>query len=156
MLYRKLAILGLSFLNRKDLRLVTKPVFERILTKAFCQYILNLMPKKKLGSFNDLIINAYFQCFRCLPQYWYGHFLTTVQPAFCIKFCWHYWREFSLSWKDLTKTLQSHGKLQSLTDLIHGANVDTYSNSRDWLFWMFMMSKINPLMNKSILYPYEK
>ena len=34
----------------------------------------------------------------------------------------------------LNKTLQSHGKLQSLTDLIHGANIDTHSNSRDWLF----------------------
>ena len=75
-----------------------------------------------------------------------------AQPASFVKFPWHYWREFSLSWKDLTKTLQSHGKLQSLTDLIHGANIDTHSNSRDWLFWMFIMSKINPLMNKSVLF----
>ena len=76
-----------------------------------------------------------------------------VQPTSFVKFpCWHYWREFSLSWKDLAKALQSHGKLQSLTDLIHGANIDTHSNSRDWLFWMFMMSKINPLMNKCMLF----
>ena len=70
-----------------------------------------------------------------------------VQPASFVKFPWHYRRELSLSWKDLTKTLQSHGKRQSLTDLIvwqsnsrsnsnnkYGANVDTHSNSRDWLF----------------------
>ena len=43
--------------------LPTKPVFKRILAKAFCQYILNLMLKKKLGSFNDLITNTYFQSF---------------------------------------------------------------------------------------------
>ena len=128
-----------------------KPVFKRILTKVFCQYILNLVSKKKLGSFNDLIINGYFQSFTYLPRYWYGHFLASAAASF-VKFPWHYWREFSQSWKDLTKTLQSHGKLQSLTDLIHGANIDTHSNSRDWLFWMFMMSKINPLMNKSMLF----
>ena len=77
---------------------------------------------------------------------------SPAQPASFVKFHWHYWREFSLSWKDLTKTLQSHGKLQSLTDLIHGANIDTHSNSRDWLFWMFIMSKINPLTNKCVLF----
>ena len=49
---------GLSFLDLK-----IKPVFKRILAKAFCQYILNLMLKKKLGSFNDLITNTYFQSF---------------------------------------------------------------------------------------------
>ena len=41
--------------------LPTKPVFKRILAKAFCHYILNLMSKKKLGSFNDLVFNTYFQ-----------------------------------------------------------------------------------------------
>ena len=53
----------------------TKPVFKRILIKAFCQYILNLMPNKKLGSFNDLV-NAYFQSFICLPRY--EHFLASI------------------------------------------------------------------------------
>ena len=55
--------------------LLTKLVFKRILTKAFCQYILNLMSKKKLGSFNDLI-NAYFQSLICLPRY--EHFLASI------------------------------------------------------------------------------
>ena len=63
--------------------LPTKPLFKRILTKAFCQYILNLMSKKKLGSFNDLIINTYFQSFICLPiyglpRYRYEHFLASI------------------------------------------------------------------------------
>ena len=53
----------------------TKPVLKRILTKAFCQCILDLMSKKKLGSINDLI-NTYFQSFICLP--WYEHFLASI------------------------------------------------------------------------------
>ena len=73
-------------------------------------------------------------------------------PASFVKFPWHYRTEFSQSWKDLMKTLRGHGNLQSLTDLINGANIGTHWNSRDWLFWMFMMSKINPLMNKSVLF----
>ena len=72
-------------------------------------------------------------------------------PASFVKFPWHYWTEFSQSWKDLRKTLRSHENFWSLTDL-SGANIGIHSNSRDWLFWMFMMSKINPLMNKSLLF----
>ena len=49
-----------------------------ILTKAFCQYILNLMSKKKLGSFNDLIINSYFQFFISLSWYRCEHFLASI------------------------------------------------------------------------------
>ena len=52
----------ISFLNPKDQSNPTKPVFERILTKALFQYTLNLVSKKKLGSFNYWI-NAYFQSF---------------------------------------------------------------------------------------------
>ena len=63
-------------------------------------------------------------------------------PASFVKFPWHYWTEFSQSWKDLRKTLRSHENLRSLTDL-SGANIGFHSNSRDWLFWVFMMSKIN-------------
>ena len=136
---------GLSSSIQKILvSLPTKPVFERILTKVFCQYILNMMSKKKLGSFNDLmlIFNPSYIC----------HDMNIFWPASFVKFPWHCWTEFIQSWKDLMKTLQSHGNLQSLTDLINGANIGTHSNSRDWLFWMFMMSKINPLMNKSVLF----
>ena len=76
LLYLKSIILGLSFLDLRSLP--TKPVFKRILTKALCQYILNLVSKKKLGSFNDLIINTYFQSFICLPRYRYEHFLASI------------------------------------------------------------------------------
>ena len=123
----------------------TKPVFEKILTKAFCQCILSMMSKKKLGSFNDSI-NDYFQSF-----IYVCHDMKIFWPASFVKFPWYCWTEFIQSWKDLMKTLRSHGNLQSLTDLINGANIGTHSNSRDWLFWMFMMSKINPLMKKSVL-----
>ena len=72
LLYPKSTILGLSFLDPKDLCLPNQ------FSKAFCQYILNLMSKKKLGSFNDLIINTCFQSFICLPRYRYEHFLASI------------------------------------------------------------------------------
>ena len=118
----------------------TKLVLERIFTKAFCQYILNLMPKEKLSGFNDWI-NTFFQSFICLP--WYEHFLVSI----FVPFPWRCWTEFSQSRKDLRKTFQSHENIQLETDL-SGVNIGFYSNSRDWLFWMLMMSKINPLINE--------
>ena len=127
--------------------LPTKPVFERILTKGFCQYILNLMSKKKLVSFSLDWINGYFQSFIRLPP----HDMNIFWPASLSKFLWRFWTEFSQSWNNLRKTLWSHENLRSLTDL-SGANIGFHSNSRDWLFWVFMMSKINPLMNKSALF----
>ena len=72
LLYPKSTILGLSFLDPKDLYLPNQ------FSEAFCQYILNLMSKKKLGSFSDLIINTYFQLFIYLPQYQYEHFLASI------------------------------------------------------------------------------
>ena len=84
--YRKSAIFGLSFLDPQDICLSYQ------FSKAFCQYILNLMSKKKLGSFNDWI-NAYFQCLICLPP----HDLNIFWPAFLSKFPWRFWTEFSQS-----------------------------------------------------------
>ena len=55
------------------------------------------------------------------------------------------------NWKDLRKTLRSYENLGSLTYLSDG-NIGIHSKSRDWLFWMFKMSNINPLMNKSVLF----
>ena len=75
LLYPESTILGLSFVGPKDLCLTNQFTTNQILTKVFCQYILNLMSKKKLGSFNDLI-NAYFQSFICLPRY--EHFLASI------------------------------------------------------------------------------
>ena len=102
LLYPKPAILGLSFFNPKDLP--TKPVFERIVTMTFCRYILNLMSKKELGSFNDWI-KAYFQSFIFLP--WYKHFLASIFCKFS-RVSWRCWTEISQPWKDWRKTLQSY------------------------------------------------
>ena len=111
-------------------------------SKAFYQYILNLMSEKKLGCFNDLV-NPYFQSFICLPS----HDMNIFWPTSLSKFPWRFWTEFSQSWNNLKKTLQYHENLWSLTDL-SGANIGFHSNSRDWLFWVFMMSKINSLINE--------
>ena len=85
LLYPKSTILGLSFLDPKDLCLPNQ------FSKAFCQYILNLMSKKKLGSFNDWI-NAYFQSFICLPP----HAMNIFWPASLLKFPWRFWTELVL------------------------------------------------------------
>ena len=123
---------------RSERSLPTKPFFERIFTKAFYQYILNLMSEKKLGSFNDWI-NTYFQSFICLPHnmniFWLVSFVT---------FPWRSWTEFNQSRKDLRKTLRSHENIWSVADL-SGVNIGFYLNSRDWLF---IISKINPLINE--------
>ena len=103
---------------RSKTSLPTKPVFESILTKALCQYILNLMSKK----------NPSYVC----------HDMNIFCPASFVKFPWRFWTEISQYWKDLKKTLQIHENLGSLTDL-SGANVGFHSNSRDWICWVFMM-----------------
>ena len=129
MLYWKSAILGLSFIDPEDLYL------SKQFSKAFCQYILNLMSKKKLGSFNDWI-NTYFQSFICLPPH--DMHMNIFWPASLSKFLWRFRTEFSQSWNNLRKTLRSHENLWSLTDL-SGANIGFHPNSRDWLFGVFMM-----------------
>ena len=88
-----------------------------------------------------LIVNPSYVC----------HNMKIFWPASSVKLSLYCWTEFSQSWKDLRKRLEGHENLESLTDL-SGANFGIDSNSRDWLFWMFMMSKINPLMNKSVLF----
>ena len=100
LLYRKSAILGLSFLNPKNLSLPNQ------FSKAICQYILNLMSKKKLGCFNDWI-NAYFQSFIRLPP----HDINIFWPASHSKFPWSFWKEFRQSRNSLRKTLQNHESL---------------------------------------------
>ena len=144
MLYRKSTILELSFLDPKDICLPNQ------FSKAFFQYILNLMSKKKLDSFNNWI-NAYFQSFICSPP----HDMNIFWPASLSKFPCRFWTEFSKSWNNLRKTLRSHENLWSLTDL-SGGNIGIHSNSRDWLFWMFMMSKIKERCVNSIFYLHKK
>ena len=77
LLYQKSAILGLFFLNSKDLCLPNQ------FSKAFCQYIPNLMSKKKLGSFNDWV-NAYFHSFIYLPP------PTAIRLFFGQQFSWRF------------------------------------------------------------------
>ena len=143
MLYPKSAILGLSFLDPKDLCLPNQ------FSKAYCQYILNLMSKKKLGSFNDWI-KAYLQSFIRLPLH---HNIWTFSGQ-------HLFQSFlSISEQNSANLGRTSGKHYEamttfgcpLTDL-SGANIGFHSNSRDWLFLVLMMSKINPLMNKSALF----
>ena len=74
LLYLKSTILGLSFLSILKI-FAYQTSFREDLDKVFCQYILNLMSKKKLGSFNDLI-ETYFQSFICLPRY--EHILASI------------------------------------------------------------------------------
>ena len=123
LLYWKSAILGLSFIDPEDLYLSNQ------FSKAFCQYILNLMSKKKLGSFNDWI-NTCFPSFICLLLH--DRFdMNIFWPASLAKFPWRFWTKFSKSWNNLRKTLRRDENLWSLTDLI-GASIGFHSNSRDW------------------------
>ena len=83
--------------------------WDEILTKAFCQYILNLMSKKKRGSFNYWTL-----CF--IPSY-FCHDSNIFWPVSFLKFPWRCWTEFSKSWKYLRKTLRSHEIFRSLINL---------------------------------------
>ena len=73
LLYPKSTILGLFFLDPKEICLPNQ--LSRGSWQKRCPYILNLISKKKLGSFNDWI-NSYFQSFICLPRY--EHFLPGI------------------------------------------------------------------------------
>ena len=126
----------LDYLSSILRSLPTKPVFKRILTKAFCQYIVHLMSKKKLGSLNDLMIDTYFQSFHMFTHLWFASF---------VKFLWHYWTEFSQSWKDLRKTLRSHENFLSLKDLINGANIYSFKFN-----WRLVILNVHDVKNESI------
>ena len=140
LLYPKSDILGLF---RSWRSLPTKPVFEKILTNTFCQYIFNLMPDKKLVSFNDWI-NAYFQSFICLPRY--ENFLASI---FC-KVSLALLSRIHPILERLKEKLWSHENLQSLTYL-NGAKIGFRSNSRNCSFWMFMMWKHQSINEKNVL-----
>ena len=76
---------------------------------------------------------------------WFKHFLASI--SFKISMAFLDRIQPIQSWNNLRKILQSHENFWSLTDLIL-ANIGFHSNSRDWLFWVFMMSKINSLINE--------
>ena len=77
--------------------------------------------------------------------------MNIFRRASFVKFSWHCCTEFTQSRKYFRKTLRNHGNLQSLTE-VDGANIIFCSNSWEWVFPMFIMSKnTSPLMNKLFL-----
>ena len=78
------------------------------------------------------------------------HDMNLFWPTSFVKFPRRSWTEFSRCWKD---SLRSQENFWSLRLITSGANIiGFYWNSRYWLFWVFTMSKINSLMNKSVLF----
>ena len=143
LLYPMSTILGLFFLDPKDLCLPNQFSRGSWQKRSVSTYLTWCQRRNWVASMIELtlIFNPSYVC----------HDMNICWSASFEKFLWRCWTEFSQFWKDLRKTLRSHENLQSLTDL-SGANIGLYSNSRDWLSWKFMMWKINPLMNKSVLF----
>ena len=128
-LYPKSAILRLSFLDPKDLCLPNQFSRRSSQKRSVSTYLAWCQRRNWLASMIELtvIFNPSYIC----------HDMNIFWPA-------HFWGEFSQSWKVLRKTLRSHENLWSLADL-NGANIGFRSNSRHWLFWMFMMPKNQPI-----------
>ena len=139
LLYRKPAMFGLSFLDPKDLCLPNQFSRRSWQKRSISTY---LMSKKKLGSFNDWF-KAYFEPFICLSL----HDMNIFWPASFSKFPWCFWKKFNDNWNNLRKTLRSYGNLRSLADL-SGTNIGFHSNSRNWLFWVFMIDVKNQSINE--------
>ena len=141
LLYPKWAILWLSFLDPKDLCLPNQFSRGSLQKRSVSTYLTRYQRRNWVASMIELTLIFNLSC---LSQY------EHLRPASFVKFPWRCWTEYSEIWKDLRKALWSYEDLQSVTDR-SGANFGFHSNSRDWLFWMFMISKINPLVNKSVL-----
>ena len=79
LLYPKSTIFGLSFLDIKDLCLPIRFSRGSWQKRSVSTYLTSCQRRNwKLGSFNDLIINTYFQSFICLPRYWYEQFPASI------------------------------------------------------------------------------
>ena len=143
LLYQKSTILRLSFLDPKDLCLPNQFSRGSRQKHSVSTYLTWCQRRNWAASmiWLTLIFNPLHVC----------HDMNNFWPVSFVEFPWYCWTEFSQFWKDLKKTLQSHENLQSLTNL-SVANIGIHSNSRECLFWMFIMSKINPLMKKSMLF----
>ena len=139
MLYWQSAILGLSFLDPKDFCLPNQFSRGSWQKHSVSTYLTWCQRRNRVASMIKLtlIFNPSYVC----------HDMNIFWPVSFVKFPRRYWTEFNQSWK----TLLSHEIFQSLIDL-NGANVGFRSNSRDWVFRIFMMSKINPLMSKNLLF----
>ena len=73
--------------------------------------------------------------------------LTLIfNPSYVCLLIWTFSGQYLSQSKDLRKTSQNHENIWSVADL-SSVKIGFYSNSRDKLFWMFMMSKINPLIH---------
>ena len=143
LLYPKSAILGLSFLNPKDLCLPNQFSRGSLQKRSLSTYLTWCQRRNWVASMIELTLffNPSYVC----------HDMNIFWPTSFITFPWRCWTEFSQSRKDLRKTFRNHEIIRLVTDL-SGINIGFYSKSRDWLFWMFMMSKINPLINISVLF----
>ena len=143
MLYTKSAIFGLSFLDAKDLWLPNQFSRGSLQKRSVSIYLMWCQRRDWVASMIELILffNPSYVC-HDMNIFWSASFIT---------FLWRCWTEFSQFGKDLRKIFRSLENIWLVTHL-SGVYIGFYSNSRDWLFWMFMMSKINQLMNKSVLF----
>ena len=139
----KSAILGLSFLDSKDLCLPNQFSRGYLQKCSVSTYLTWCQRRNWVASMIKLTLNFNIS-YVCYDIIIFG-------PESFVKFPRRCWTEFSQSSKDSRKILRSHENLLSVTDL-SGVNIGFHSHSRHWLFWMFMMSKVNPLMNKSMLF----
>ena len=131
-----------------SMRLMVSPLFEGKLG-VFISYLSEMKIVRSIALLYSSIFYSLFLPFFVLEIFKFKYDKVFVRHSASIsKFEW-----FEQPWdiSQLRKTLRSHKNRWSLTDL-SGANIGFHSNSRDWLFWVFMMSKINPLMNKSALF----
>ena len=107
LLYRKSSILGLSFLDPKDICLSLTWCQRRNWVDSMIEWML-------------IFINLSYVC---RPRY---DDMKIFWLASLSKLPWRFWTEFSQTWNKLRKILWSHENLWSLTDL-SGANIGFHS-----------------------------
>ena len=139
-LCKKSAILGLSFLDTKDLCLPNKFSRGSWQKRSVSTYLTWFQRRNLVALMTKLTLISN-------PSYVF-HNINIFCPASFVKIPWRWWAVFSQSWK---RKIWSHKNLWSLTDL-SGASIGFHSNSKDWSFRMFIMSKINHLINKNVLF----
>ena len=102
-LYLKSIILGLSYLDPKDLCLPNMFSRGSWQKRSFSTNLTRCQRRNWVPSmiYLTLVFNPSFVC-QDMNIFW---------PASFVMFLWHCWTEFSQSWKDLRKTLLSHGNL---------------------------------------------
>ena len=121
--------------------------FQEDLDKSFLSVHSSPDAKEEIGQlqwFNDWhlfsIVSYVYPSMVC-----HDVDMNIFLPASFVKFLWHYWTEFSQSWKDLRKTLRSHENFLSLTDLINGANIYSFKFN-----WRLVILNVHDVKNESI------